>query len=198
MLRAALCALVLVLLGTFASADPVRAIEQSARRLAKTRMASKDVPVVTTKKLTVWLRPGAGVVGVSKNGFFSSQHGLTLGAEGRLSPADHATLTTLLQKHAPGTTATTIHQAVRTAIGDFRQREKVLRAEDATINDLLVRARAVRGRHDTVVWEGRRGRLVFRPSANVLVGETRTGQQGFFLDNPASMKSLREFLHDRR
>lgn len=183
-------------------ADTIGAMERGASRLAKTRMMGREVAVVNGRGLSVWVRPGYNVIGVSRG---LGQRGFFLGRDGKLSAADRVELGRLLQQHAPGTTAATVRSSLRGEIQAFKARERTLKLQDPLIGRMLSQAAGVSSGKERVLWQGSRGSIYLNQNG-VLVGADRRGTQGFFLSKgakglevqPSYLEGLREFLHRNR
>jgi len=177
-------------------------IERGATRLAKTRMMGREVTVVNRPGLSVWVRPGYNVIGVSRG---LSQRGFFLGRDGKLSSADRVELGRMLRQHAPGITASAVRSTLRGSIQAFKARQRTLKQQDPVINRLLGQAAGVGGGKEQVLWQGSRGSIYLNRNG-VLVGADRHGTQGFFLSRgaqglqvqPSYLEGLREFLHRNR
>lgn len=183
----------------------VNAIERSVARLARTPMARRELTVVSNRRFSLWIKPGARVIGV-RRGLFSRK-GFFLNASGRLSDRDRGELQRLLARHAPELTAKAVEQKVAGEVQRHEVHARELRKQDGTIDSLLRRAAGIGGKGGHVLWRKGRAALVYKPERDVLVGqEGFFGRRGFFLRRtaeglevrPEYLEDLREFLHRYR
>jgi len=180
---------------------PVTAIQRNVNRLARTRMADQNVTLIDRGNFAVWVRPGRGVIGVSRG---LRQEGFLLGRDGKLSATDQVRLGQLIQTHAPGTSRNTVRQTLAAEIGRFRVRERLLKQQDPLIQSVL--KRAFGSTSEQLLWQGHRAMLSYRPGSNVLEGATTWTRQGFFVTRgpdglkvqDRSLQALRQFLLQHR
>lgn len=185
MRASAAAVLTFLLLTSTAWADPVRTLERASSRLARTRLAEKELMALSSRGLVLSVRRGIIVAseGLRQRGFFP-------GSNGTLSPEDRAELSRIIARRAPGT-------------GDrdlLRQLGRSIRAE-----------RAVEKRFDPVidgvlrknlgeVWRGARGSLVLKDG--LLVGYRGFSSEAFWVGRstkgltmaPEERSRLRDFL----
>lgn len=182
--------------------DPVSALERSAARVGSAKgISDRPLTAVQSPRLSVWLRPGARLVGVTRG---LSQRGFFLNGKNRLSAGDRKELGRLIRTYAPGTTSSSVHGQLAAQARKARLYQQTLRQQDPLIQGLLDRASSCSSQKDVVLWEAGRASLVYRPSAKVLVGCAGLSSQGFFLNSSANgrmqvqtgyLEGLREFLH---
>jgi hypothetical protein len=178
----------LVLASSAAWADPVRALERAGSRLARTRLAEKELTALVGNKLVLSVRRGTIIAtqGLSQRGFFLSN--------GALSAADRDELSRLIAKRAPGTSARQLlHQLGR----EIRKERAVEKRLDPVIDGLL---RTTSTASEREVWRGSRGSLVQKDG--LLVGYRGFSSEAFFTGRgakgltiaPEERSRLRDFL----
>lgn len=203
---AAVWAVVVLVAGlAHARTDVIRTLERNTSRLAKTRMADRTFTAIDAPGLTVYLRPRTGgdgmvhgMIGVSRG---LSQRGFFLGSNGSLSPADRAELSRLIQNKAPDASSRTVVRSLVSSIQQHKARDQRLARQDPLINSVLKQAAKVTGNKDTLLWRSSRSNasLVYRPSVQVIGGETTFSRQAFFLKKgPAGLSVQPEYLDNMR
>ena len=167
-----------------AHAAPAERIVAGARAMAGRKATRDEVVIARGKRVEIWVRPGAQVVGVTQYGRvlgFPTQRGFLLDQQGNLSAQDHAQLAALVARHAPHTTDATVDHAIARGTEELDARDRALVGQDPAIDGLLARIRAHKGPGELVLRDDGKRTLSYNPRTNVIVEAGRYSQRGFFL-----------------
>lgn len=197
-----------ILAAAVAQASPADRIVAGARVMAGRKASRDEVVLAAGKRVQVWVRPGAPVVGVTQYGRvfgLPRQRGFLLDAKGNLSAPDHAQLTALIGEHTRATEAS-VDRALASGTERLDAHDRVLAGQDPAIEGILARIRAHQGPGELVLSDDGKRTLSYVPGKNVIVETRRYSQRGYFLQGTGagltvaatSRDGLREALASSR